>query len=183
MISFQSSGFNWLDSADGLLLTVRTNRARAVVSEINPDKEYTVEIKEYRKKRSLDANSFYWSVLSQLAAALGTSNTELHNIMLRRYGQVERYGDQLVYVVLPDTDEAAEKADKAETYHVKPTSQVKAGKDGRMYRTYLLLRGSSTYDTKEMSVLINGLLSECKQAGLEVLTEQERALLYGVERN
>ena len=44
-----------------------------------------------------------------------------------------------------------------------------------MYRTYTVLAGSSTYDTKEMSELINGLVSECKEQGIETLTPDELA--------
>ena len=32
-----------------------------------------------------------------------------------------------------------------------------------------MMSGSSTYDTKEMSVLINGLVTECKEQGIETL--------------
>ena len=81
--------------------------------------------------------------------------------------------DQGVYTVLPDTDEAQKAIDEAETYHLKPTSQVKPGKGGKMYRTYMMLRGSSDYDTKEMSRLIDGLVSECKEAGIETLPPEE----------
>lgn len=36
-----------------------------------------------------------------------------------------------------------------------------------------MLRGSSTYDTDEMSKLINGLVSECQEMGIETLPPQE----------
>ena len=177
MLSLQSDSFGWSMDAQGLSLAVRTNRAKEIAERLNDGKTYTIEIKEYRRKRSLDANALYWSVLTQLAKVLNTSNAELHNILLRRYGQVEKYDDQLVYVVLPDTLEGARKADCAETYHLKPTSQTRVGRDGKSYRTYILLRGSSTYDSAEMSRLIDGLISECKEVGLDVLTERERELM------
>lgn len=179
MLTLQTDAIGWVADANGESLTLRTRRAREIAAAVEPGKTYTVDIKQYRKKRSLDSNALYWSVLTQLAKAAGISNPAAHNIMLRRYGQIERYGEQNVYVVLPDTPEAEEKADNAETYHLKPTSQVKEGKDGKTYRTYMLLRGSSTYDSAEMSRLIDGLLDECKQMGLDVLTEQERTLLNG----
>ena len=47
------------------------------------------------------------------------------------------------YVVVPDTPDGAEKALEAETYHIKPTSQVQKGADGTLFRTYKMLRGSS----------------------------------------
>lgn len=151
---------------------VRTPAAREVVESLDPDKIYAIEIKEKKKKRSLDQNALYWVVLTQVARKLNISNPRCHNLMLRRYGVPERYGDQAVYVVLPDTDEASEKAAEAETYHLKPTSQVKAGKDGNNYRTYLLLRGSSTYDSGEMSRLVTGLMDEAKELGIEMIWEE-----------
>ena len=137
------------------------------------DKKLAVELKQYREKRSLDANAYYWVLAGKLADVLGQSNAWVHNHMLRKHGQIMVIDDQGVYTVLPDTDEAQKAIDEAETYHLKPTSQVKPGKGGKMYRTYMMLRGSSDYDTKEMSRLIDGLVSECKEAGIETLPPAE----------
>lgn len=178
----QSDKISWSADAAGLSLSIRTPQARQIADAVKEGKTYTVEIKEYRKKRSLDQNALYWRVLTDFSKAMNISNARAHNLLLRRYGQLERYGDKLVYVILPDTEESEKKADEAETYHLKPTSQVKPGKDGQNYRTWILLRGSSTYTTEEMSRLIDGLLDECRQIGLEVLTPQERELIYGQER-
>lgn len=179
MIDFQTDGFAWSADAAGMNLLVRTPQARQIVDAVKQGKTYTVAIKEYRKKRSLDQNAMYWSVLTTFAEALSISNAKAHNLLLRRYGQLERYDDRPVYVVLPDTEDAEAKADEAETYHLKPTSQVKHGKDGKAYRTWMLLRGSSTYDTQEMTRLLDGLLDECKEMGIAVMTEREASLLNG----
>lgn len=167
-----SKYFRWSADQSGQWLSIRTPAAREVVESLDPDKVYAIELKEKKRKRSLDQNAMYWSILTQVAKKLNISNPRCHNLMLRRYGQLERYGDQAVYVVLPDTDEALEKAAEAETYHLKPTSQVKVGKDGQYYRTYLLLRGSSTYDSSEMSRLVEGLLDEAKELGIEMIWEE-----------
>ena len=137
------------------------------------DKKLTVELKQYREKRSLDANAYYWVLVGNLAGVFGQSNAWMHNYLLRRYGQIMVIDDQGVYTVLPDTDEAQKAIDEAETYHLKPTSQVKPGKGGKMYRTYMMLRGSSDYDSKEMSTLINGLVEECRAVGIETLPPAE----------
>lgn len=179
MISCQTDSLTWSADAAGMSLSLRTPLARQIVDAVKQGKTYTVEIKEYRKKRSLNQNDMYWSVLTSFAEALNISNARAHNLLLRRYGQLERYEDKPVYVVLPDTEEAEKRADEAESYHLKPTSQVKEGKDGQMYRTYMLLRGSSTYDTKEMTRLLDGLLDECKEMGIAILTEREASLLNG----
>lgn len=164
--------FRWSADQSGQYLMIRTPAARDVVESLDPEKIYSIEIKEKKRKRSLDQNALYWAVLTQVAKKLNISNPRCHNLMLRRYGVPERYGDQAVYVVLPDTEEATEKALEAETYHLKPTSQVKEGKDGNNYRTYLLLRGSSTYDSSEMSRLVNGMLDEAKELGIEMIWEE-----------
>ena len=69
---------------------------------------------------------------------------------------------------------------EAETYHIKPTSQVQKGADGTLFRTYKMLRGSSTYDTKEMSYLIDGLVGECRELGIETLPPRELERMMAV---
>lgn len=135
----------------------------------------TFTIKQYRKKRSLDSNSYYWQLISKLADTIGLSKPHLHNLMLRRYGQPEIIDGKMVYLVLPDSDSGCRTADEAETYHIKPTSEVQYSNDGTGWRTYIMLRGSSTYDTAEMSRLIDGLVSECKEQGIETLPPDELA--------
>lgn len=136
-------------------------------------KKLRMKVVEWREKRSMDANAYYWVLISQLAGALKVSNAYMHNFMLRAYGQPDLYDDKKAYIVLPDTDDTELKAMESDTYHIKPTSEVKLGRDGKTYRTYYLLRGSSTYDTAEMSRLIDGLVEECKDAGIETLPPAE----------
>lgn len=132
-----------------------------------------VTVKKYRKKRSLDANGLYWATLSELARRLDVSNAYMHNSMIRQFGQPEYYGDKIAYIFLPDTDETEKKALEAETYHLKPTSKVKHGSDGVDYRAYMLMRGSSTYNTAEFSRLLDGLLWACNDAGIHVRTGRD----------
>ena len=161
---------NWQTRRPEITLEVEGDAAEI---ERLKDRRLTVELKQYREKRSLDANAYYWVLVGKLADIAGQSNAWVHNHMLRKYGQIMVIYDQGVYTVLPDSDEAQKAIDEAETYHLKPTSQVKPGKGGKMYRTYMMLRGSSDYDTKEMSRLIDGLVSECKEAGIETLPPAE----------
>ena len=143
------------------------------IDDIKDVDKLSIKAVRYREKRSLDANAYYWQLLSKVAEKLPLSKPSAHNLMLRKYGQKFIVDGKLVYLVLPDTDEAERAADEAETYHIKATSQVKEGKDGKMYRTYIMLRGSSDYDTKEMSTLIEGLVSDAKELGIETMTGEE----------
>ena len=167
----------WTMDGEGCWACFRADRgeAQAIVGKVKEGAPHTLEVK--RKKRSLDANSYYWCLLGKLAEALHISTCAAHNLMLRRYGQLEMMDGKLVYLVVPDTEEAENKALEAETYHIKPTSQTKQGRDGLDYRTYMMLRGSSTYDTKEMAALIDGIVGECRQVGIETLPPDKLAIL------
>lgn len=147
----------------------------------------TLEIKKYKAKRSLDANAYYWVLLTKLARVLGMTNAEAHNMMLCWYGQLELFNEKAVCMTIPDTEESEKKVKNSSEYHLRPTSQVREGNDGVMYRTYKLLRGSSTYNTEEMARLISGLIEQCKEAGIpdaEIASPNEKRILkerYGVD--
>lgn len=149
--------------------------AMSIAQEFNNYEKLAIKISEFKKKRSLDANSYYWLLLSKLSKKLKISLPYCHNLMLRRYGTLEEFDGKPVLILIQDTEESCRKADESETYHIKPTSQVKEGKDGLMYRTYLLLKGSHQYNTAEMSSLIEGLIDECKQVGIPTATPNEVA--------
>ena len=137
------------------------------------EKALTVSVKEYSKKRSLTANAYYWTLVSAMADALKISNAAMHNMLLRRYGSPEVLDGKLLYVTMPDTIAAEQRALEAETYHLKPTSDVRVGTDGTFWRTYVMLKGSSGYDAKEMARLIDGVVSECKELGIETMAPEE----------
>ena len=159
---------------------------RQAYEELKDCEKLSLEIKKYRRKRSLDANAYHWVLVGKLAKVLGMTNAEVHNMALRGYGQPEIYEGKGVYMTIPDTDDARHKVDNAMDYHLAPTSQVREGNDGVMYRTYKLMRGSHTYNTEEMARLIDGMITLCKEAGIsdaEVATPDEKRLLkerYGV---
>lgn len=137
------------------------------------EKDLRITIKQWREKRSLDANAYYWALVTKLAEANHISKPRCHNLLLRRYGQNMTIDGHGAYIRIPDTEKAEEMALEASEYHIRPTSQVVTGSDGVGYRTYIMLMGSSQYDTAEMSHLIDGLVDECKAAGIETLPPDE----------
>ena len=137
------------------------------------NKDLRITAKQWKEKRSLDANSYYWVLITKLAEAMKISKPRCHNLILRRYGQNLTVDGHGAYIRIPDTEKAEETALEASEYHIRPTSQVVSGNDGINYRTYVMLLGSSQYDTAEMSHLIDGLIDECKAAGIETLPPEE----------
>lgn len=146
-----------------------TGKAAEIIRWLTMQKPDAVfEIKPHKKKRSMDANGFYWKLVTDIAEALKVSKPEVHNVLLRRYGQAQGIDGRLVTVYIPDTEKAAKQALMAEEYHIKPTSYVQVGSKGQVFRQYVMLRGSHTYDSREMSILIDGAIDEAKQAGVHI---------------
>lgn len=132
------------------------------------------EIKAYKKKRTLSANNYYWKMVGEMARHLQISNSRIHNMMLRRYGTLQELNGENIIAMIPDTDKAEAEALEAETYHLKPTSMVRTGRDCN-YRAYMLVKGSHEYNSQEMARLIDGVAEEMKDMGLTPPPTQELA--------
>ena len=134
-------------------------------------KELAIRAYPESKRRSLNANAYYWLLTGKIAEKLMISTARLHNLHLRECGYLEMMGDRVVYVVIPDDQE--EDVLERETFHLSPTSETKEGKDGTVYRTYKMLRGSHTFNTEEMSRLIDLTVEEAKECGIETASPEE----------
>ena len=131
------------------------------VQEIKEADKLAIEVKKYREKRSLDANAYMWVLLQQMAEVLHTTKDELYVEMLGRYGIFTHT------IVKPNVVERI----KGEWRVVRELGEVTInGQKGIQLQLYF---GSSTYNTKEMSVLLNGIVDEAKSIGVATLDEQE----------
>ena len=137
------------------------------------DKMLRITVKPYRKKRSLDANAYYHVLIGKMADMLNISHARIHNMMLRRYGKIAILDGRPMYLSLKDTEAVREAVIEAEGYHLYPTSEIRQGKDGTPWRTYMMLKGSHEFDTKEMSSLIDGVVSDAQEMGIETMTPDE----------
>lgn len=130
---------------------------------------YTCEVKEQHKKRSLDANAYFWVLADKLAEATRISKEDIYRHAIREIG-----GNSTTVCV---RDIAAEKLCQgweknglgwlADTFPSKLPGCVNV----------TLYYGSSTYDTKQMSRLIDNIVQDCQAVGIETLTPDKLALL------
>ena len=135
------------------------------------DKELEISVKQYRKKRSIDANACLWGCLGKIAEALQTDNWSIYLYML------ERYGKYTYVLVAPEAVEAV----KLQWRETKVVGEVMH--DGRKMVQMLCFFGSSTYDSKEFSRLLDGVISDMKEMHLETPADDEmRALIAELER-
>ena len=131
------------------------------------------DAREWKETRSPQQNRYYWVLVTQIANKMRHSKIMHHNLLLRDYGQYVRLGGRLIYAEIPDTEEAERSVLEAEEFHLKPTSSIRSDKNGVPYRTYIQLLGSSTYNTHEMSVLLDGTIQEAEAIGINTLRPSE----------
>ena len=135
------------------------------------DKTKRWDIKEHREKRSLDANAYFHVLCDKLRLKLGISMARCKNHLIADYGQIQYLPDGAPMIYKTNAPE--EYMLELETIHTKCVKVAEEnGKEVFFYRLY---RGSHEYDTKEMSQLIDGTVTECKQAGIETATPDEIA--------
>ena len=130
------------------------------------DSDLEIQIKEYRKRRSLNANAYFHVLAGKIAEATGQSHTEAHNHLIAEYGQMDA---EVQNIIMDDEIPYL----RLETLHLRPTTATRMMDNGKLYRVYYVMRGSHTYDTKEMARLIDGTVSEAKELGIETLTPDE----------
>lgn len=134
---------------------------------------FDLSLHQEKKKRTLNQNAYYWKLLEQIAVKTHESKAKIHNTNLRHLGLVLRIEDKPVYILLPDSEKAENEALNAITYHLSPRSETKVGTDGKTYRWYVMLRGSSEMNVNEMSALVDLAVQDAKALGIETLTPDE----------
>ena len=136
-------------------------------------KPYELILKAKSKKRSLTANAYYQVLLDKLSAAVQADRREIHRQMLARYGvtEVNEDGIPVMFSMRSDIDPV----ELGEMY-VDPID-TEGG-----FTTYRVLKGSSKMNSSEFKCLVDGLISECKELGIETLPDDELARLFEIQK-
>ena len=165
-------------------ITLEINGDMTELVEKLKDEQVSIEIKKYRKKRSLNANGYYYSLLHKVAEANRIPDAVAHNLYLRDCNVLERVNGETMAIPVPDTNEAEQEVLRKIEYHLTPTSRTIEGKNGTL-RFYLMLKPSHEMDSLEFSRLVDLVVQDAKQLGIPTMTENEQRKLielYGVQR-
>ena len=130
------------------------------------DKDLRLKLTQWRNVRSLNANAYFHVLCDKLADKVGMSKPRMKNLLLFRYGQKARDKDGSIAIIKSNAD-ADELLDR-EDFHCWP---IQSAPDGTPM--YVLLQHSRLYDSKEMSILIDGTVEEAKAQGIDTLTTTE----------
>ena len=135
------------------------------INELNQiDGDVSIEVKKYHKKRSLNANEYMWVLCTKIADVLRTSKDEVYEGMLNRYGVLYQDDDGYITITV-----------KSEVDMTKIEGHWKyyaTSRDGK-FKSYLMIKGTSKYDTKEMAHFIDMVVDEAKELGIETATPDE----------
>lgn len=137
---------------------------KEVIEELKNDGKLNIELKKYRRKRSLDSNAYAWVLLGELQKVLNISKEEIYKDLIKNIGS---------YEVLPIKNEAVEKFRQAWSKNGLGwvTETTKSKLEG--FTNVIAYYGSSTYNTKEMTRLIDLIVEECKQFKIETKPQTE----------
>ncbi|MGN0557738.1 MAG: hypothetical protein ACI4IV_07825 [Acutalibacteraceae bacterium] len=129
-----------------------------------PDKLYDIVITEHRQKRSLDANKYMWQLIGQMAQVLSIPAVEIYRGFIREVGAFKD-------ITLPRSD--APTLRKAwEKLGIGWPTEVVDDTDSE-WQLIRFFYGSSSYNTKQMSVLIDRVVQECEDLEIETKTPDE----------
>ena len=151
-----------IQNENGTWLCLKVNEpapARRFVME-KQSRLYDAEIKQHREKRSLDANAYYWKLCGDLAKAIGDTTD---NIYLRHIRDIANY--DTLYMV---RDAVPEFERRWKDGHLGRLIETRESNIPG-YTTVLAYYGSSDFDTREMSRLIDNCIQDCQAVGVETL--------------
>ena len=130
-----------------------------LIFRLDKDTVYDVKIDKHREKRSLNANAYLWKLVTEIGNVLNKSKEEVYLQMLIDYGQSE------IVSILSEIDVKG----YFKYYKLAGTSLL----NGKEFNHYKIYKGSSEYDTKEMSILLNGVVQEAKNLGIKTKDDIE----------
>jgi hypothetical protein len=162
-MEFQFKKAKWIMDSDGAWLMLLVSDKKTVQEFVLSlaDMVYQCTIKPFKAKRSLNANNYSWLLSDQLADALKISKEDCHFLMLKHYGQ------KTVVSVIEEGREILEKA--ADYLEQFGESEM----NGKTFYHYKIWKGSHNFDSREMAIFIDGIVTECKEQGIQTETPDE----------
>lgn len=150
------------------------NDFKQLVDDMNGVEKLSIEIKPFRKKRSLDANAYFWTLADKLAEKIGILKIDIYREYIRNIGG----NSELVCV----RNDAVKKL--RESWEGRGlgwcTETVKSKLKG--CTNVILYYGSSTYDTAQMKRLLDMVIQDCTDQGIPTETPdkiEKRLSLWG----
>lgn len=145
-------------------LTLSINEKQSAMDmydELNRAEKLSIKIDKYREKRSLNSNNYCWKLLTEIGNVIRKNKEEVYFDMLKRYGQSEMISVQ-AHIPIEQYIKYCEEAGE---------STLK----GKVFKHYKVYKGSSEFDSREMSIFLDGIVDEAKELGIQTETPEQIA--------
>lgn len=139
------------------------SHALKMVDALKDIEPLSIKVKKYRQKRSLNANNYAWKLMTEIANVTRGDKEDVYLLMLKRYGQSEMIS-VLAHIPIEQYVQYCEEAGESVL-------------NGKTFKHYKVFKGSSEFDTREMSIFIDGVVYEAKSLGIPTETPDEIANL------
>ena len=157
---------------DILVLKIKGSREPAgkilnyIGKKLAGKKEAVLKVDEYHPRRSLSANRYLWILCHKLSEKIGfLTKEEVYQKAVREAGQFE---------TVTIKEEALFRLRRLWCGKGLGWFTETIGESDRQGMVDVIIYfGSSIYDSKEMSTLVNYVVEQCKEQGIETMTPNE----------
>ena len=137
--------------------------ALKLADELKDAEKLCFKIDRYRERRSLNANNYAWKLMTEIGNETRQSKEDVYFQMLKRYGQSELIS-VLAHIPIGQYVKYCEEAGESIL-------------NGKRFKHYRVFKGSSEFDTREMSIFLDGVIGEAKDLGVQTDTPNQIAKL------
>ena len=161
-----------LDLCSGKLLVqlLADRSAEGVLSEFTEGQELEVNMKRYSPKRSTNANAYMWTLIGDLAHLMKTTSNEIYLTYIRDYGK---------RTVSPIEEDMAELMIQAWGEKGLGYIAERMPRDSKLegYVNIVFYFGTHLYSKEEFSALLEQIVDDCKEHGIDTRPPEEIASL------
>ena len=131
-----------------------------------------IEIKKASKHRSLSANNFAWALIDQISEITGKTTTEVYQNAIREIGGISDY-----YGVREEALDAFTELWNGD--HLGRQVIVIPGSTKPGWVNVRAFKGSSDFDTAQMSRFLDSLIQDAENLGIPTITDKEFERMVG----
>ena len=131
-----------------------------------------IEIKKAQKHRSMEANRYAWVLIDQIAAKQHLKKSEVYRNAIRDIGGVSRPG-------MARTEDLPIIRREWERLGLGNQVEVVDEEPETGWSSIRLYFGSSTYDSAQMSQLLDSLIQDAESLGIPTITPKEEERMLG----
>lgn len=152
-------------------LLLDTNEISAI-EQLKNENKLNVELKKYRQKRSLDANSYCWVICEKIAQEISKDGMVVTKEDIYK-DAIKAVGVFIPFIVEEVAFDKFKEVWEKQGLGYQVQETARKNKCVRVNCYY----GSSSYDSKEMSRLIDAIVQEAKQHNIETMTPEQLSIL------